>query len=179
MSKKQIVDLVIAIFLIVIGSLLLIFPLFNFIDVKIIFLSVLGLYAFLNLFQFILTRKEKDYEGLLTSGASIIAFVVVCLLDVNKVPWYLAASLFIWVILMALIKLKKTDYYNDRKNKVWILKAITLILFILTGLLATINLYYENGIQILILGFFFLIHGMLELFDPLTVYLMENKSKKN
>ena len=73
---------------------------------------------------------------------------------------------------MALIKLKKADYYNDRKEKIWILEIVTLIIFILSGLLTTINLYYENDIQILVLGYFYLIHGILELVDPLTNYLV-------
>ena len=72
---------------------------------------------------------------------------------------------------MSLIKLKKADYYNDRRNKTWILEVVTLILFILSGLLTTINLYYENDIQVLVLGYFYLIHGILELVDPLTIYL--------
>ena len=37
------------------------------------------------------------------------------------------------------------------------------------------NLYYENSIQILVLGYFYLIHGILELVDPLTMYLNEKK----
>ena len=87
----------------------------------------------------------------------------------------MALTLFIWVILMSLIKLKKTDYYNDRKNKMWVLRLITLMLFMLTGLLATINLYYTADVQILVLGFFFYIHGILELVDPITNYLMQKK----
>lgn len=178
MNKKQIVDLIIAIFLIICGSVMLVFPLFHFINIKIIFLGVLGFYAMLNLVQYILTRKAKDYEGLFTALASIVVFIIVCKLNIAEVPWYLAVSLLIWVILMSLIKLKKADYYNDRNSKVWILKAITLTLFILSGLLATMNLYYDNDIQVLILGFFFLIHGILELFDPITVYLIDSNSKK-
>ena len=92
-------------------------------------------------------------------------------LDINKVPWYLALCLLIWIILLSLIKLKKGDYYNDRKNKMWIFEVICLVLFILTGLLTTMNLYYENDIQVLVLGYFFLIHGLLELFDPIVISL--------
>lgn len=175
MNKKQKVELIIAAFLILCGSLLLIFPLFQFIKVKLIFLSVLIIYSILNFIKFLLVRKDKDYEGLFVSLASIVVLVIVIFLDVESVPWYLALSLFIWIILMSLIKLKKADYYNDRKNKVWILEIVTLILFILTGLLTTINLYYENSIQILVLGYFYLIHGILELVDPLTMYLNEKK----
>ena len=171
MNKKQKVELIIAAFLIICGSLVLIFPLFQFVKVKFIFISVLAVYGLLNLIKFILVRESKDYEGLFTTLASIVALIVVCFLDVDNVPWYLALSLFIWIIFMSLIKLKKADYYNDRKNKVWILEIVTLILFILSGLLTTINLYYENDIQVLVLGYFYLIHGILEFVDPLTIYL--------
>ena len=69
------------------------------------------------------------------------------------------------------VSYKKGDYYNDRKNKMWIVEVISLVLFILAGLLTTMNLYYENDIQVLVLGYFFLIHGMLELFDPIVISL--------
>ena len=173
MNKKQIVDLVIAVFLILGGVILLIFPLANFINVKYAFMGILGFYGILNLIQFLMTRKSKDYEGLFTTIASIIVLIISYNLQLNKVKWNLAFVLFIWVILMSFIKLKKADYYNDRKNKIWILKIVTLIIFILTGLLTTVNLYYSTDVQILVLGFFFLIHGILELVDPLVVYLME------
>ncbi len=175
MKKKQIVDLVIAIFLIICGGVLLIFPLFHFVSVKPIFMVVLGVYGLLNLIQFLLTKEAKDYEGLFTTIASVITIIIAWRLNIDKVPWYLALTLFVWIIMMSLIKMKKADYYNDRKNSIWILKIITLVLFILTGLLATINLYYEADVQILVLGFFFLIHGMLELFDPLTIYLVKKR----
>lgn len=171
MKKKQLVDLVASVFLIICGSVMLLFPLFHFVKVKIIFLGVLGVYAVLNMIKFVFTCKSGDYEGLFTSLASMIVFGVAMYLDINKVPWYLALCLLIWIILLSLIKLKKSDYYNDRKNKMWIFEVICLVLFILTGLLTTMNLYYENDIQVLVLGYFFLVHGMLELFDPIVISL--------
>lgn len=171
MSKKQKVDLIVALFLIVCGSALLTFPLFHFVKVKLIFSLILSIYGILNFVQFWLTKESKDYEGLLTAIASFITLLVVLKLDIDKTPWYLAISLFIWIIMMSIIKLKKADYYNDRHDKLWILRIVTLILFILTGLLTTINLYYSSDVQILVLGFFYLIHGILELTDPLTNYL--------
>ena len=175
MNKKQIVDLIIALLLIIVGSALLVLPILHFIEVKTIFLCVLGVYGVLNLIQYLLTLKNKDYEGLFTALACVIVFVIVCFLKVESNKWYLALSLFIWIILMSLIKLKKADYYNDRKNRIWIMKIITLIIFILCGLLTTINLYYENDIQVLVLGYFYLIHGIIELLDPVTGYLLEKK----
>ena len=175
MNKKQKFELIIATFLILCGSLVLIFPLFQFVKVKLIFILVLAVYGVLNLVKFILVRESKDYEGLFTTLASIVALVVVCFLDIHSVPRDLALSLFIWIIMRSLIKVKKADYYNDRRNKTWILEVVTLILFILSGLLTTINLYYENDIQVLVLGYFYLIHGILELVDPFTIYLTGKK----
>ena len=169
MNKKQIVDLVIAVFLIIVGAVLLVFPLFHFVNVKPIFMTVLGVYGLFNLIQFLLTKKAKDYEGLFTMIASLITLIIAYKLDINKVPWYLALTLFIWIIMMAIIKLTKAYDYE------FSMSSGTLILFILTGLLATLNLYYEADIQVLVLGFFFFIHGILELVDPLTVYLIEKK----
>ena len=175
MKTKQKVELIIATFLILCGSILLIFPLFHFVEVKIIFITVMGVYALLNLIKFILIRKTKDYEGLFTSLASLIVLTIALFLDISKVPWYLALTLFIWISLMSIIKLKKADYYNDRKNGIWILEIVCLILFILSGLLSTINLYYENDIQVLVLGYFYLIHGILEIIDSLVIHLNGSK----
>lgn len=175
MNKKQKVELIIATFLIIMGSLLLIFPLFHFIKVKLIFTSILGIYAILNFIKFLFVKQTKDYEGLFVTLASLIVIILASFLDIESIPWYLALTLFIWIIFMSLIKLKKADYYNDRKNKAWILEIITLILFILSGLLTTINLYYENDIQILVLGYFYLIHGILELVDPIALFLKDSK----
>ena len=124
MKKKQIVDLIASVFLIICGSILLLFPLFHFVKVKGIFLGVLGVYAVLNLIKFLLTSKSKDFEGLFTSIASIIVFIVALKLNISEVPWYLALCLLIWIILLSLIKLKKGDYYNDRKNKCGLLKLL-------------------------------------------------------
>lgn len=173
--QKVLVDLITAIFLIVTGSVVLTLPIMGVINVKVVFIIVLALYGVMNLVQFLLTYKEKDYEGLYTTTASIITIVVACFMDFKTAPLNLAMTLFVWISFMSLIKLKKIDYYHDRKKKIWLLRMITLILFILSGLLSVINLYYEGQIQILTLGFFFFIHGILELVDPITNYLLEKK----
>ena len=99
MNRKQIVDVVIAVFLIICGSLLLVLPIFHYIKIKTIFMGVFALYSILNLVQYILTHKSKDIEGLLTFLASIIALVIAWKLDIASVPWYLALTLFIWIIM--------------------------------------------------------------------------------
>ena len=175
MKRKQIIDLVVAIILMLVGSVLLIFPLLKITYTKYIFMGVLSIYGIINLIQFILTNKSKDYEGLLTMIASIITLVILGLLDVDNVPYNMAIVLFVWVTLMSIVKLKKCDYYHDRHKKIWVLKIITLLVFIISGLLTVINLYYDHIVQVLVLGYFFFIHGLIELTDPITVYLLDTK----
>ena len=114
-------------------------------------------------------------EGLFTSLLSYTVGILGLTFNLFNNLLQMVLLLLAWIILMSLIKLKKCDYYNDRHNKMWILKITTLGLFILTGIITCINLYYSNDIQLIILGFFFYIHGILEMIDPITIYLMENK----
>ena len=175
MKKKQKIDLIIAILLIIIGVILMLLPDFKIIDLEKILFTVMMAYATLNLVQFVFTRESKDYEGLFTAIFSYLIGVCGLYFDLFNGGVEMVAILLGWVILMSLVKFKKCDYYHDRKNKMWIIRIITLIIFIVTGLLTCVNLYYSNDVQVLLLGFFFYIHGILELIDPISVYLMENK----
>ena len=62
MKFKQKVDTIIAICLILIGVVLLVLPVFNITNIKYLSIGIFALYTVLNLIQFILTRKSKDYE---------------------------------------------------------------------------------------------------------------------
>ena len=172
MKRKEIVDLVVATFLIVIGSALLTFPLFNITNIKYVFMGTLAFYGIVNLSQFLATSNDKDYEGLFTMLACIVCLIILGFINVDNNPKNLAMVLLMWIILMSLIKLKKCDFYHDQNRKIYLLKIITLVLFVLSGLLSVINLYYDAQIQVLVLGFFYFIHGILELVDPITNYLL-------
>lgn len=172
MKKKQKIDLIIALCLILIGITLLILPLFNITDIKWLSTIVFSLYTILNALQFILTKKSKDYEGLHSALASLIILIASLIWNPSESPRNLAMLLMAWIILMSVVKLKKTDYYHDRKDRMWKFRLFNLGLFIIAGILASINLAYSSDVQIIVLGFFMLIHGILELFDPITKYLI-------
>ena len=173
MNRRTLVEFVTAWFLVLAGGIMTVLPIFNVSNVKLVFIVVIALYGVIHLIKNFFILTAKDYSGFSTSLSCVVALVLMLFLDVNDSPWNLALILFIWVILMSLTKLKESDYYHDRKSKLWELNIVNLILFILTGILAAINLYYTGDIQILVLGFFFLINGILELMDPLVAYLIE------
>lgn len=175
MDRRTLVEFVTAWFLVLIGAITTILPLLSLVSVKNVFTIVISLYGIVHLIKNLLILNAKDYTGFGIAFNSIVALAIMFFLDVNDSPWNLALVLFIWIILMSLNKLKESDYYHDRKNKLWELNVVNLILFIIVGILTTINLYYTSDIQILVLGFFFLIHGILELMDPLVAYIITKK----
>lgn len=172
MKFKQKVDTAIAIFLILIGIILLVLPIFNITNLKYLSFGIFALYTILNLIQFILTRKSKDYEGLHSAIGSLIILIASIVLKPEESPKTLAMLLMTWIIFMSLAKLKKMDYYHDKKDRMWKIRFLNLALFIISGILTCLNLAHPNSIQILIIGFFMLIHGILELLDPIVKTLI-------
>ena len=171
MKKKQKVDIMIGLTYILAGTLFLLFPLYHINNIKwlnVIFFSVI---AIVSLIQFILNYKSKDYTGLYSFIASIVFVVCMLVLKVNK-PRYLSLAILIWVMIMSLVKLKKSDYYHDRRDKMWKLNVLMLCLFILSGTLTSINLFYDKEIQVIVMGFFLFINGILDIMDPVVKYLV-------
>ena len=173
MNKKTKADLITSLTLIICSSIIILLPLLKINDVSVAFIILMGVYVISNLINYLLVRKSHDSEGLYTSISSLICIILVFILDINVKPVNLAIILLIWTLGMSLVKLKKADYYHDRENKMWILHIITLLIFILISLLTTINLYYSSDIQVLMLGNFFFINGILDLIDPLTNFIKE------
>ncbi len=168
-------EFIVALILILFGGIISVLPIFSIDNVKIIFSISMILYGVIHLIKNLILLKNKEYSGFFTFLSSIIVLILLYFLDVENSPWNLALILFIWVCLNAFIKLKETDYYHDRKNKVWLLNIINLILFIVIGILTAFSLNYTGDIQILVIGYFLIINGILELMDPITNYILENK----
>ena len=171
MKSKQKVDIISAIFMALVGVVLLVLPQFKVLTMRYIIVSVYIMYALINLIRFFVTIKSKDFEGLHYTLASIVAIIINLVIDLSS-PRYLALGLFCWIALVSLSKLKKIDYYHDKRDRMWKFAIADMIIFLLAGILACTNLYYSTAVQLLIIGFFFLINGILEIFDPIIKSLI-------
>lgn len=171
MKKKQKVDIANALCLILIGTILLVIPMFSFKNIYVLTIIIYGLYTILGSIRFLLVKETKDYEGLHTALSSLIPLIMTIIIKPEN-PRHLALILCIWIICMAMTKLKKIDYYHDRRDRMWKVRAFILGLFLLAGILTSINLAHTSEIQIIVFGFFMLIHGILELFDPILKTLI-------
>ena len=178
MNRRTLIEFITGCLLVIIGGLMTILPIFGVMNVKVVFILTISLYGIIHLIKNILILSFKEYSGFSTSFASLLVLILMLFLDITE-PWNLALLLFIWIILMSLTKLKESDYYHDRKNKLWELNLVNLILFIIVGIITTLNLYYTGDVQILVLGFFFLINGILDLMDPLVAFIINKNIKLN
>lgn len=173
MKYKQKVEFIESLVLLLVGIVLVLLPIYMEPDIKIIIRLIFGLYAIINIVQYILTVKSKDREGLLTFFISLLAIGATFLFDVT-VPKGLAMSLMAWITMMSVAKLTKIDYYHDKKDRMWKYRLLNLILFILTGIATAISLTYASSVQTIVIGFFMIIHAILELFDPIIKTLISH-----
>jgi uncharacterized membrane protein HdeD (DUF308 family) len=172
MKYKQKIDIIVALFLVLFGSIILVLPLFNITNIKAIGIIIFSIYTVLNIAQYILTYKSKDIEGVISAIASVVALIVTIVTKPQNDPRTLAMILMTWVIIMSIAKLHKADYYHDRRDRMWKVRVLNLGIFIIAGILTSINLAYTGEVQIIVVGFFLFIHGIVELFDPVTKYLI-------
>ena len=77
-----------------------------------------------------------------------------------------------WVALEAIIKFKKSDYYNDRRDRMWKISLVMLVFFIISGILTSINLRYSEEVRMIMMGFLLFIDGILEIIDPVVKSLI-------
>ncbi len=177
MKRKQKIDFIISTFLMLIGLGLIISPLFDFVNVKLIFSFVMISYALLNLVQFLLTLDDKDYEGLLTFIACAAVGICNYIYYEEAYPVILSMSVILWITMMSIIRLIKADYYHDRKDRMWKLMIFTLVMFIIVGLITAVSFNYSDITITIVLGYFFLFHGFLEMIDPMVKYLITPNTK--
>lgn len=171
METKQKVDMTNSIFMMLIGMIIITISAFYDLKLELIIPITFGLYTVSNTIRFILNRKSKDYDGLHTALASIVSLIVAIVIGMTT-PKKLFIVLMVWTILISLTKLKKADYYHDRRDRMWKLRLFTLITFIITSIITCINLANTN--ITLIIGFYFLINGLLETFDPIAKTLIKH-----
>lgn len=177
MKKKEITDFIVGLSLMILAGCILLLPTFKVTNIKNVLLTIFSFYAIFKLVGFIIIYKEKDYESLFTSLVSIAGIIASLFLELTTKN--IVLILMIWMGLMSLIKLKKADFYHDRQNKMWILRLLILFIFLASGLLTGLNLFYESQVQILVIGYFFLINGILDTIDPIVSYLNRGSHENN
>ena len=148
MKKKQKVDCLIAVIFMMIAVLYLLFPLYHISNLKQINIIMFSIMSVVSLGQFLINYKTKDYTGLFNFFACLIFVIFMIVFDISK-PKILSTCILLWVALEAFIKFNKSDYYNDRRDRMWKISVIMLTTFIISGILNFLATLEEKGVQII------------------------------
>ncbi len=166
---KQISDLYTGILLTIVGLVIMILPLFDLTNFKLIFQVVLIIYAILNLARYVFLNDKKDKEGVITFLAMVVLFLLT-FINLEKNNLITALILFSFAIVISFIKLKKADFYHDHKNKMWIFEITSLVVFVLLAFIDACYVLLEIN-PISLFGNLLLFNGFLELEDPIINYI--------
>lgn len=165
-------DFIVGVFLFLVSVIALLFPIFGISSIPFLLNYFLLTYIFLNALKFFMNRKTKDYEGLYTSIVCILLYVSLFFVPLTK-PLALSLFVFMFVIFISFIHLKKADFYHDRKEKIWMLEVTTLIVFAIAGLLTSFSILLESSGSFFMIGFLFFINGFIEIIDPVVNYILK------
>ena len=83
MKKKELVDLITGLSLMLLAGVILVLPSFKVNDLGFILKVIFGFYALFKLSQFILILKEKDFESLFTCLISLGALISLFLIELE------------------------------------------------------------------------------------------------
>ena len=172
-------NIIVSFVLVFIGIAMLILPFLGFMEPNVLLYVVFSIYALVKIIEVIIVKsKNGDYEDIFTAIACALA-AVSGFKFINYDPVkVLSITLASWVGIMSIIKLIKLDYYHDRENGMFYVNLVSFSMFLLLGLLTSINLYFNETVQILMLGFFFVINGLLNLAeDGIRILVARNSIK--
>ncbi len=173
MNKTQKIELVFAILSTLMSICIIFLPSINN-NIKGICLGAFSFFLLLNVIRFLILKKEKDYEGLYNVCLFLLMIILTFVMKLKEAK-NLSFYLLTFITIASLIKLKKADYYHDRKSNMWKIRIFHLIVFLVSGVIISLNLFHKEEIQIILMGFLFLINSFLELLDPIVINLITKK----
>lgn len=158
------------------GIVFLLFPIFKITDVLLVYRLYLGIFVVVSLFQFITTLKTKEYSSFFSFAISIVLLSVSFFVK-EMTPKIYALNLLTWLLFVTLGKVKKADFYHDRKSKIWCILSLLWFMFFICGVLTSLNFGFHNTVSILSFGYLTFFYGALEIQEYMITYLTKGKLK--
>lgn len=139
--------------------------------------SIFFMFGFFGILAYFLNRREGNYEFLLFGLTNVVVGTFVF---VNRFypdsSFILGNSLFIYSLFNILNKGYHTrKLMMNRDINCYVKLSVTILLFLL-GLYVAINLYCGNTIEYLVMGYYFLVYGLVSLLEPFLFIIIKNPS---
>lgn len=172
MKKSYIIQIVIDIILIFLGMINYLFPTVINLNVNIIFFIEIAIYSVLNILEYVLDKTRKEPLYLFTiSAVAAISSLFLRNFDSNYV---LSITLVVWLIMLSIIKINSLEEIYKKYANLFIIKLTAMSVFVLIGILVSINLYYRISTISYMLAFLFISYGFLEFISDFSTYLSKN-----
>ena len=136
------------------GCFFLLLPLFHISDITLVFGLFLAMFTIISLVMFVGQYKNKEYSSFFVFLISIILLIGSFLFPLTSQPKTLALSLLVWILFVSLAKIKRADFFHDRKSKIWCLEISLFFLFFLNGICTCLNFAFTEITSVLSFGYF-------------------------
>ena len=129
-----------------------------------LFVSGLLMFGCVNLVKYIVVGKNPTTERVYMTVASAATGALDIILGgfYDDQHMVLAISIMVFVLAITTVKLFTIDYYHDRGDAFFYIETMLLSLFMVVGFVIAINLFKDSTIQTIMLGFLFIIIGILD-----------------
>ena len=179
MEINLISQLVLSIFILLVGVIIMIFKAFGLIDINLYVSILFFTLAFLSTIAYFIRRKEGDYELLILSLIHIVIATFIYVFRSSNAPMILGASMTIYTILIILNRGYKVLMLRRQNNYMWIIKFVITFLISFLGILTSFNLYNEVTVQTMMFGYYFISLGfMMALEDTIELFITDDKLRK-
>ena len=176
-KTKNLINFVCSLSIFILGMLFFIVPTISDMESNKILFIVMLLYFGVKISEYILTRKSRDSETIWVSIACFLSAASAIQYGEIASNVLVSVSLSVWVLILTIIKLIKINEYREQENTLMYLNVVTMSLFILLGVLSVVSIYQEVVSINLILGFFFIVEGILHSLEVGIRITKENKEK--
>ena len=138
------------------------------------------MFGFFALLTYFLNRRDGDYESLLLGFINVCvgAFILIYVSFPNS-AFIMADAVLVYSIANVINKGYHCKVLFDKKDINFFPKVAVTILLLLLGVFVVSALYTKIEVGSLILGYYFIIFGLLSLLEPLITVLTKNVRLEN
>lgn len=164
---------------IVMGILIMSFKAFGLLDLVLYTSTLFYVYAFLSLIAYFIKRKDGDYEMLFLSLIHVIVATLLYAFKDTEMNAMLGAAVLIYSILFTCNRLYKIYQLKNIESYMWIVKTMSTILVAFLSIVTSANLYAEEIVQTMMLGYYFITLGIILTGESIIeIFITEDKFRK-
>lgn len=179
MELNLISQLVLSVFILLVGVIIMIFKAFGLININLYISILFFILAFLSTITYFVRRKEGDYELLILSLINIVIATFIYIFKSSNAPMILGASMTVYTILVILNRGYKIFVLKRQNNYMWVIKFVVTFLIGFLGILTSFNLYNEVTVQTMMFGYYFISLGfMMMLENVIELFITDDKLRK-